>query len=1319
MSFKKRATPTVTGGNTVGTLIHQQRTPKVVMNHIHINSTQPPHERICKYDHVTKQPVSYTSNEKQKEKQNKNTHVKDMNEYVNDSQNKRIECNQLTVNTQQKQSPTPPLLHLPVIINGIRATALLDCGSNGNFISAEFCKRNGIHTNNETNNVETTTQSVEFGNGATTECDMELSCEVSYRTASLPLSEQLTLQVLSLPRYNIILGLPWLYKHNPHIDWRTRLITIEQKHRYVQMEAQRHEETNETKRNQYDSEIDTNNEKELKPPVAPKLQPKNPNPNPRLRLNLMKQSELKRAIRTHTIIPDECFTVLVRPCESKNVNQIHVHLKQEQTKTKTKTNTNTNTNEQTKTNAEQRTRTIVDEYRDVFPDELPHELPPIRTHDHRIDVYPDAHPVYKSTYRMSPSELDELKKQLDELIEHGLIRPSVSPYGAPVLFVKKKDGTRRMCIDYRQLNAQTIKNVYALPRCDELFDRLLGAKVFTKLDLRSGYHQIRVAPEHIERTAFNTRYGHYEFLVLPFGLTNAPATFMSMMNDLLRPYLDKFVIVFLDDILIYSKNEEEHEQHVKQVLDILRQNKLYAKLSKCEFFQHEVSFLGHRFSAKGKEMDPDKVKAITEWPVPKTVTELRSFLGLCGYYRTFVKGFSHIVSPLSELFKKENKYEWGNTQQTAFETIKQAISQAPVLALPDPSLPYTVKADASGFAVGAALEQQGKPIAFLSKKMNDAERRYPVHEQELLAIVLALREWRHYLLGTRFTVHTDHGSLRFLQTQPNMSNRQARWVEKLSEFDFVVEYKEGKTNVVADALSRRADHLDTTTNCDIHTPPNQTTIAAISMVNTNTFIQQIKEAYQRDPVAKKLCEQPIEPYMVKDGLIYKKDRIYIPKEDSIKQTIMQENHDNKLAGHVGVVRTTDLITRHFFWPGMYAEIDRYVRTCRACQMNKPTNQLPVGLLQPLPIPERKWGTMTMDLITQLPKTTKGNDAIVVMVDKLTKTVHFAATKTTVSAPLLADIVYREVVRHHGVPEVIISDRDPRFTSHFWKELWKLLGTNLTMSTAYHPQTDGQTERANRTLEDMLRAYVNYKQNDWDEHLVAAEIACNNAVQLSTGYSPFYLSNGQHPNIPITNAIPNETKNVNANEAMERMKETLMKAKENLLAAQQRQKQYADKRRKEETYQLGEQVLLSTANLNNENRAPKLLPRFIGPFTIKRVVSAVAYELELPQAYARIHPVFHVSKLRKWQEDNTQFPSSIRPNSINRPLPEINDSGEKQYEVERIIGKRIRKSRGRNMVEYCVLWKGYPEWEKTWEPITNLRNAPDAIRQFEEENNNKE
>ncbi|GJR31972.1 putative reverse transcriptase domain-containing protein [Tanacetum coccineum] len=335
---------------------------------------------------------------------------------------------------------------------------------------------------------------------------------------------------------------------------------------------------------------------------------------------------------------------------------------------------------------------VVREFADVFPDELP-GLPPAREIEFGIELILGAEPISKAPYRMAPIELKELKEQLQEMLENGFIRPSVSPWGAPVLFVKKKDGSMRLCIDYRELNRITIRNRYPLPRIDDLFDQLQGAKYFSKIDLRSGYHQLRVREQDISKTAFRTRYGHYEFLVMPFGLTNAPAVFMDLMNRIFHEYLDKFVIVFIDDILVYSKSEEEHERHLRIVLEILRQKKLYAKFSKCEFWLQQVAFLGHIVSADGIIMDPSKVEAITKWPRPTTVTEVRSFLGLAGYYRRFVEGFSRLALPLTQLMRKGEKFVWTDERQESFEELKRRLVSAPILTLPSGSGGFQIYSD--------------------------------------------------------------------------------------------------------------------------------------------------------------------------------------------------------------------------------------------------------------------------------------------------------------------------------------------------------------------------------------------------------------------------------------------------------------------------------------------------------------------------------------------------------------------------------------------------------------------------------------------------
>jgi hypothetical protein len=446
----------------------------------------------------------------------------------------------------------------------------------------------------------------------------------------------------------------------------------------------------------------------------------------------------------------------------------------------------------------------LEEFSDVMPEDLPEDLPPRRRVDHAIEMMSGVAPPAKAPYRMSHEELKELKVQLEKLLAKGYIKPSKSPYGVPVLFVHKKDGTLRMCVDYRALNKATVKNWYPLPRIDDLFDCLSRAKVFSRIDLRFGYYQIRIAKGDDEKTACHTRYGSYEFLVMPFRLTNAPATFCTLMNDIFREWLDDFVVVYIDDILIYSGSLEEHEEHLRKVFQRLRENKLYAKLEKCEFGMMEVDFLGHRITQEGLKMDDHKVKAIVDWEPPKLVLALRSFLGLVSYYRKFIKNFTKIAAPLTNLLKKSAMtYEWEGACDKAFETLKGILEKALVLKLPDFDKDFEIHSDASNFVIGGVLVQEGRPVVFESKKLNKTKRRWPTHEKEMWVVIHCLKTWGHYIGSKDVVVWTDNMTLKYFAIQPKLSSKQVRWQNTLTLFNVDIWHKPGKENVVPDVLSQK------------------------------------------------------------------------------------------------------------------------------------------------------------------------------------------------------------------------------------------------------------------------------------------------------------------------------------------------------------------------------------------------------------------------------------------------------------------------------------------------------------------------------------
>ncbi|KAJ9515656.1 hypothetical protein QJQ45_002705 [Haematococcus lacustris] len=626
---------------------------------------------------------------------------------------------------------------------------------------------------------------------------------------------------------------------------------------------------------------------------------------------------------------------------------------------------------------------LINEYSDVF---APFNgLPPERPIGHTIPLQPGCKPPALPAYRMTQPELAEMKKQITAFLAQGIIEPSSSPYAAPVLFVKKKSGELRMCVDYRQLNKQTLKDQYPLPRIDDLFDKLAGCTVFSSLDLQAGYHQIRIPAEDVPKTAFRTPDGHYQYKVLCFGLTNAPATFQRVMNDSFADVINDCALVYLDDILVMSKTVDEHFVHLRRVLDLLRKHKFFAKLSKCEFMKTALKFLGHIVSDRGVAVDPDKIQSITTWPVPNSLTALQRFLGAANFVRKFVHNFSALAAPLTDLTGKEGlKYDWKhwpNDKLQAFHALKHAVSKVPLLRIPDISKPFQVYCDASLQGVGAVLMQDGHPLAYLSKKLSPAEKNYSTGEHELLAIVTACKEWRCYLEGGPFTLYTDHRPLVALPNQKTLSRRQTRWMELLSRYTFVIEYLPGAVNP-ADPLSRIPDQpvdllaspvmvvtrgqkrrLEGEEASGEHavqqpaaTPPVVQHIPAppplpVHPLHHVNMTEQLLAGYRNDPVFADISIT--DTYDVDEhGLYHTKDKkqTVVPDCPELRARILLEMHDAQFAGHVGITKTLERISRVFWWPCMRSEVRHYVANCDACQRNKSVNTKPGGLLMPLAIP---------------------------------------------------------------------------------------------------------------------------------------------------------------------------------------------------------------------------------------------------------------------------------------------------------------------------------------------------------------------------------
>jgi hypothetical protein len=588
---------------------------------------------------------------------------------------------------------------------------------------------------------------------------------------------------------------------------------------------------------------------------------------------------------------------------------------------------------------------MVYEYADVFPDELP-GMPLDRDIEFAIELQPGTTPISKRPYRMPPAELAELKKQLQELLDKGFIRPSTSPWGCQALFMKKKDESLRLCIDYCPLNAVTIKNKYPLPRIDVLFDQLVGAKVFSKIDLRSGYHQIKIRASDIPKTTFSTRYGLYGFLVMSFGLTNAPAYFMYLMNSVFMPELDKFIVVFIDDILVYSKSEEEHVGHLHVVLQRLREHHLYAKLSKCDFWLKEIKFLGHTISQAGIAVDPDKVQEVMNWKPPTTVRQIRSFLRLAGYYQRFIPDFSRIAKPITELLKKEAKFVWGQMCEDAFHALRQRLTTALVLAQPDSSKPFDVYCDASGTGLGCVLMQDNRVNAYASRALRPHEQNYPTHDLELAAVVHALKMWRHYLMGTHCNIFTNHKSLKYIFTQANLNMRQRRWLELIKDYDLEVHYHPGKANVVANALSQKLQCNCVLMDSRINTLCDELSKMQIEVIPSGDLSHLSVEPALQDQIImaqlsdkgvqiiKENLHQKVEKYKCfrqdEKGVLWFKSILVIPKNKDLKKKILDEAHLSKFSMHPGSTKMYHDLKPLYWWTRMKREIAQYVSECDTC-----------------------------------------------------------------------------------------------------------------------------------------------------------------------------------------------------------------------------------------------------------------------------------------------------------------------------------------------------------------------------------------------------
>ena len=788
-------------------------------------------------------------------------------------------------------------------------------------------------------------------------------------------------------------------------------------------------------------------------------------------------------------------------------------------------------------------------YREVFPEKMPSALPMDRGVRHEIDLDPGTKYCVTRQWPLPREQVAAIDDFFAKRHAAGHVRESKSPHSSPTFCVRKATGGWRIVHAYNKLNAATIPAQTPIPRKDVMLDSMGGSTVFSALDLTDGFYQILMRESDAPLTAVSTPSGMlWEWLVMPQGLRNAPATFNRLVTHLLRPHR-AYAPSYFDDIFVHSRAEGEvsevdvHKRHLAAVLQCLQDNRLYCNLRKCIFGAREIPILGCYVGADGVRADPEKIKAVADWPTPRNVKDLRKWLGLANYLHKYSQGYAALVRPLTQLLKKDVDWVWSDDAATAFEDVKTSLTSAPILALPNHAKPFSVVCDASDFAIGSALMQKDddgndRVIAYQSRLLKAAERNYPVHDKELLSIKYALLKYRVHLLGaTPFVVFTDHASLRTAVNSPHLSQRMARWLSFFAEFNFRVEYKPGRENVLADALSRRPDFED-----EAQQQPELTCLesdaelmhASISRVQVR-LTDAIAEHYDKDndcrlliahfdgtskePLPAKLAAK-LARYSYRDGLLWHQlsefdyPRVCVPHDQDLKLMILHELHDAPASGHLGREKTFLQVSNVFWWPHLYKWVANYVRACEQCQRVKPAGKSRAPL-QPLPIPQDCWKSVSMDFIFGFPEDNARNVGVVVFVDRLSKMVHLAPVRKSVTAAETASIFLEHVFRLHGLPVSIVSDRDPRFTAAFWRELFRLLKTDLAMSTADHPETDGQTERVNRVVEDIIRSIAVDHPRDWSHWLPFAEFAVNNSVHASTGVTPFFFNNMRHPRVPAT------------------------------------------------------------------------------------------------------------------------------------------------------------------------------------------------------------
>ena len=883
---------------------------------------------------------------------------------------------------------------------------------------------------------------------------------------------------------------------------------------------------------------------------------------------------------------------------------------------------------------------LLETNRDIFGDSVKH-LGKATNIEHEIKLTDDK-PIKLRPYKHSFKEKEIIREQVKEMLEADVIEPSNSSYSFPVVLVKKKNGKMRFCIDYRKLNEITLKDRHPIPLVNDSISILSNNKYFSVMDLLSGYWNVYLKESDRPKTAFITPEGLYQFKVLAFGLTNAPATFQRYMQSVLADILYKFVVVYLDDIVIFSNSIEDHLKHIKIVFDRIREHNLKLQIEKCKFLCNEIHYLGHIINETEVRPDQEKTEAIREFPVPKKVKDVQSFLGLVGYYREFVEKFAFIANPLTNLLRKKVKFDWNDECQGAFDTLKNRLITAPILSQFREDCEIEIFTDSCYYGMGCILGQiqneRHVVISYNSKLFNSAQTNYTVTEKECLAIVFAVKKYRHYIFGKHFTIYSDHNPLQYLMKVKNPNGRLTRWSLLLMDYDFDIVYKAGNKHQNADTLSRYPFEPH---GGDFEEFPVLLgeTVDMVGEQAQDEWCQKIIEALKTGSKSKKYKR-----YVIEKNVLYRRTfddnrtpRLLVCLPKKLRRPVLEELHDSATSGaHLGVLKTYVKVKSRFYWEKQEKSIRAYIRNCRSCQLNKIDSKPNKGHLQPITATE-PFSIVGLDAFGPITQSKNRNKYIVILVDLTTKWLETKSVKN-IRAETISRWFTDEILTRHGSINKVITDNGKNFCSKFMENVFLLTGTQHIKTTPYNPTANGTAEKACSTVKRMLKHYVDPSLSNWDILLPKVTFCYNISQHKSTKIAPFTLLYGREPKLPldISYDLPRDFKF--GIKYLKYFNEAKEMAKINAFDAQNEAKLLYDSNHQDEEFEVGQLVSLHTP-YREVGLSTKLLSQIDGPYRIIKKLTPLVYvirRLNPPRKTKKVN----IKRLRRWYDE---------------PIPELNDT----------------------------------------------------------------